>query len=354
MESAEKLVRTTHYVHNGEGWALAVKQTYSAGRLCRSRPPIAIVPGYGMNAFIFGYHPTGKSMEGYWAGEGFEVWSVNLRGQDGSKCVGGKRPYGFHDAAVTDLGCVLEYIVRHTETSCSRVDGVGCSLGGTYLFVYLACMGSASRLGSVVAIGAPLQWRDVHPALKAVFGSKWLAGSIRIRGARQLAGMAMPLLKRVPRLLGVYLHPAIVDTSKMNEMVQTVEDPNPFLNREIAEWLRSGDLFVRGVNVTEGVAGARNPLLVVLSNADGIVPESSALSAYERMGSLKKDILRVGTESVPVAHADLFVSDVAQQWVFEPLAKWLISADPEQKGRAVRTRSASARRGRARRRCCPE
>ena len=44
MESAEKLVQTTHYVHNGEGWVLAVKQTYSPGRLCRSRPHIAIVP----------------------------------------------------------------------------------------------------------------------------------------------------------------------------------------------------------------------------------------------------------------------------------------------------------------------
>jgi hypothetical protein len=53
---------------------------------------------------------------------------------------------------------------------------------------------------------------------------------------------------------------------------------------------------------------------------------------------MRKEILRVGTEAVPVAHADLFVSDIAQQWVFEPLAGWLIAANQGQEGRAGRSR----------------
>jgi hypothetical protein len=98
--------------------------------------------------------------------------------------------------------------------------------------------------------------------------------------------------------------------------------------------VKRGDLVVRGVNVTEAVADAKNPLLVVLSNADGIVPEATALSAHHKMGSSVKDILCVGTTEVPVAHADLFVSDIAQEWVFEPLAQWLIAqnqAPPEER-----------------------
>lgn len=78
-----------------------------------------------------------------------------------------------------------------------------------------------------------------------------------------------------------------------------------------------------------------------------IVPEFSALSAYERMGSMRKEILRVGTEAVPVAHADLFVSDIAQQWVFEPLAGWLIAANQGQEGRAGRSRETRTSNGRA-------
>jgi len=286
---------------------------------------VAIIPGYGMNAFIFGYHPRGKSMESYWAGKGFEVWSLNLRAQGNSKRLGGRKQYGFYDAAVTDLGVAFDYIVRNTETKAERLDGVGCSLGGTYLYAHFACAQEKNLVGSVVAIGAPLKWVEVNPMLKSAFASSRVAGMLAIRGVRPFARLAVPVLKRVPKLLHVYLHPEIVDTSNMKEMIQTVENPDRMLNQEIAEWVKQGDLVVRGINVTREIAKARNPLLVVLSNADGIVPEATALSAYERMGSDIKEILRVGTDAVPVAHADLFVSDIAQQWVFEPLAQWLIA-----------------------------
>lgn len=324
------LVERIHHVPNDEGWLLAVKQTHSQDRLRRDLRPVLIVPGYGMNAFIFGYHPTGPSMEAYWAQRGFEVWSVNFRGQGGSRCVGGKGDYGFEEAAVTDLGCVLDYVAERTETTCDRVDAVGCSLGGTYLYVCLTCSEAVTRLGSIVAIGAPLHWRQVSPVFRAVFGSPRVFGRLRVRGIRRLARVAMPILTKAPRLLHLYLHPQIVDLSKMPEMIRTVENPNPKLNREIARWIRDRDLYVRGVNVTEALARVRNPLLVVLSNADGIVPESAALSAYERVGSASKEVLRVGTSDVPVAHADLFVSEIARPWVFEPLADWLERENREQ------------------------
>jgi pimeloyl-ACP methyl ester carboxylesterase len=331
------MIQNRHYVPNGEGWILALKQTYEPDSLDRTRRPVAIIPGYGMNAFIFGYHPRGKSMEAYWAEKGFEVWSLDLRAQGNSKRVGGRRHYGFYDAAVTDLGVAFDYILRNTETRQGRLDGVGCSLGGTYLYVHLACSRGKGVLGSVITIGAALRWVEVNPILRSAFASPRLAGILAIRGVRPFARLAMPVLTRVPKLLSVYLHPEIVDTSKMREMIRTVEDPDRMLNREIAEWVKGGDLVVRGVNVTQALAKAENPLLVVLSNADGIVPETTALSAYDRMGSSIKEILRVGTEAVPVAHADLFVSDIAQEWVFEPLAEWLIARNrPRRKDRSAR------------------
>jgi pimeloyl-ACP methyl ester carboxylesterase len=319
------MIQKKHLVPNGDGWLLGLKQTYEPRALEPYRRPVAIIPGYGMNAFIFGYHPTGRSMEAYWADRGFEVWSLNLRGQGTSRRVGGRKQYGFYDAAVTDLGVAFDFILRHTETRAERLDGVGCSLGGTYLYANLALSRDKDLLGSVVTIGAPLQWVEVNPMLKTAFGSPRVAGMLAIRGVRPFARLAMPFLTRMPSLLHVYLHPEIVDTSKMKEMIQTVENPNQRLNREIAKWVKARDLVIRGVNVTEAVTKARNPLLVVLSNADGIVPEATALSAYHKMGSSVKDILCVGTADVPVAHADLFVSNIAQKWVFEPLAQWLVA-----------------------------
>jgi pimeloyl-ACP methyl ester carboxylesterase len=328
------MIQERHFVPNGDGWLLGLKRTYDPKVLERSRRAVAIIPGYGMNAFIFGYHPRGRSMEAYWADKGFEVWSIDLRAQGTSRRVGGKRQYGFYDAAVTDLGKAFDYITRNTETRTEHLDAVGCSLGGTYLYASLAFRRERNMLGSVVTIGAPLQWVKVNPMLKTAFGSPRVAGMLAIRGVRPFARVAIPFLTRIPRLLHVYLHPEIVDTSRMKEMIRTVENPNRMLNREIAEWVRRGDLVVRGINVTEALAGVRNPLLIVLSNADGIVPEATALSAYYKIGSSVKDILCVGTKVVPVAHADLFVSNVAQQWVFEPLAQWLIAqnqASPKKK-----------------------
>lgn len=323
QDQRQRRMERIHHVPNGEGWLLAVKQTYREDRLRRQSRPVLIVPGYGMNAFLFGYHPTGPSMEAYWAERGFEVWSVDFRGQGASRSVGGKGDYGFEEAAITDLGHVLEYIVERTETGCDTVDAVGCSLGGTYLYVCLACSVAAIRLGSIVTIGAPLAWHRAPPLFRAVFGSPRVFGRLRVRGIRRLARVVMPVLTKTPRLLHLYLHPEIVDLTKMPEMIRTVENPNPKLNREIARWIRDGDLYVRGVNVTQALERCRNPLLVVLSNADGIVPESAALSAYERAGTAVKEVLRVGTADVPVAHADLFVSEISRQWVFEPLADWL-------------------------------
>jgi pimeloyl-ACP methyl ester carboxylesterase len=293
------MIQEKHFVHNGDGWLLGLKQTYEPRALERSRRPVVIIPGYGMNAFIFGYHPRGKSMEAYWADEGFEVWSMNLRAQGNSKRVGGNKQYGFYDAAVTDLGAAFDFIARNTKTEAGQLDAVGCSLGGTYLYANLALCADKNQLGSVVTIGAPLQWVEVNPVLKTAFASPRVAGMLAIRGIRPFARVAMPVLTRIPKLLQVYLHPEIVDTSRMKEMIQTVENPNRTLNRQIAEWLKRGDLVVRGINVTEAVANAKNPLLVVLSNADGIVPEATALSAYHKMGSSVKDVLCVGTPRSP-------------------------------------------------------
>jgi len=334
----------THYVPNKDGWELALKQTYDANRLEPGRRPIAIVPGYGMNAFIFGFHPTGVPMETYWAQEGFEVWSLNLRAQGGSRRLGGSRTYGFYDAGVTDLTCAFDYIVEHTQTRTDRVDGIGVSLGGTYLYVYLAFLQKKNRLGALVSMGAPLRWEDPHPILKHLTHFPNLLGQMKFRGTRRLAQVALPVLKHIPSFLNLYMHTDIIDTSKMGEMVHTVEDPNPELNESIAGWIQAKDLFVEDLNMTDRLSRADNPLLIVLANADGIVPEGTTLSAYHTMASPVKDVLRVGTEAVPIAHADLFISEISQEWVFEPIAQWLIAHNKPSSAAKARKRKATGKK----------
>lgn len=313
---------TYHYVDNGEGWKLECKRTVDPARFDAARPPLLIVPGYGMNAFIFGYHPTGQSMESYFASKGIEVWSVNLRNQGGSIRVGGKRSASLWDYGVTDLGAVARFISENTASRSTRVDAIGCSLGGTLIFIQ-AALAPESRLAALINMGGPLAWLDPHTLLRAAASFPKLWGAVSFRGTRRLASVVFPLLLRVPMLLRGYMHAEIVDTSKPQELIKTVDDPNPVLNRELAEWITRGDLQLDGHNLTEAMRRVQNPLLTVIANADGIVPEQTTLSAHHASGARTRDVLRVGDGSLRFAHADLFISRHSQQLVFEPIERWL-------------------------------
>ncbi len=314
-------VRIDH-VPNGAGWELKLKRVVSPEHLRPGLNPLAIIPGYGMNAFIFGYHPSGMPMEEFFARRGFEVWSLYLRKQRGTRRRGGTTRFGMGEVAITDLRAAFDHIASVTATGAARIDSIGCSLGGTYQYIH-ATMVPANRMGAIVSIGSPLAWHDVHPLIKRLFGNPRIVGSVPFAFSSHLAELGFPLLKRFPSVLKIYLHPEITDTSKISTLVKTIEDPIPQINREIAEWIRKRDLIVQGRNVSRGMKHVTNPLLVVVANADGIVPEATVLSAFEASGASRKDVLRVGTDALRFAHADLFISRHSQELVFEPIASWL-------------------------------
>ena len=97
---------------------------------------------------------------------------------------------------------------------------------------------------------------------------------------------------------------------------------------EIAHWIRNKDLVVRGKNLSEEIGHLHNPLLCVLARGDGIVPRRTAEFPYLAVGSREKKLLEVGTRERAMAHADLFVSNGAQEGVFAPIAAWLAAQEP--------------------------
>jgi pimeloyl-ACP methyl ester carboxylesterase len=318
-----------HKVPNDDGWVLSVHQTWHEERLVRGRDPVLIVPGYGMNSFIFSYHPRGLSLEGYLAEAGFEVWRADLRAQGGSRSVGGGESFSMADLAMADLTAVVGAVREQTRTGRGKVSVLGASLGGTIMFIH-AALNPEHHFGAMVSIGSPVRWVKVHPLLKLAFRSPELAGALRLRNTRRLAGVALPLLARfTPWVLSIYMNPDITDTSAARELVKTVEDPNRHVNREIARWIGTRDLVVRGVNVSDALPKMTSPFLCVLASNDGIVPRETAAFSYEHIGSKDKAILEVGRDEIAMAHADLFVSSEAHERVFRPLATWLAALHPD-------------------------
>jgi pimeloyl-ACP methyl ester carboxylesterase len=316
-------------VESSDGWSIALKRVAPAsphpGR--RVPRPVILVPGYGMNSFIFGFHPRGPSLEASLAARGIEVWSVDLRGQGRSsrRATSGRAApdFGIGELAVDDLGAAIRHVLRATRTGRTEVDLIGCSLGASLVFTHLACVPGAP-VHSVVSMGGLVTFVRAHPLVRAAFASPRLAGSVRLSGTRALAGVALPLLARVaPWAMSFYIHPASTDLTHHATMVRTVEDPVPTINREIAEWIRRRDLLVRGVNVSRALARMTHPFLCVVARHDGVVLPETSRAQFHEIGSTDKELLEVGHEGWRIAHADLFVSTGAQERIFAPVAEFL-------------------------------
>jgi len=310
-------------VDNRAGWRLSVTR-HAARDVPTSRPAI-VIPGYGMNSFIFGFHPKGPSMVDVLAARGLEVWTVDLRGQGRTIRARGTNRYGIADLAIDDIGATIAHVRANTATTADKVDLVGCSLGTALAFAHVACV-PAAPVHALVAMAGLVTWKETHPLVKVAFGSPRLAGIMRTRNTRRFARLALPLVAKIaPSLISVYLNKRSTDLSQAARLVQAVEDPHPVINREIAQWMKRGDLVVRGVNVSECLPSLKHPFFCVVGNDDGIVLPSTSRHTYDVMGSDRKEILFVGDGDMPIGHADLFLCTGAQERVFAPVADFLLS-----------------------------
>lgn len=316
------LERRTFALDNGHGWRLSLQRYRDPQRLVRSRRPVVIVPGFAMNAYILGYHPSGRPLAPYLADRGFEVFCAELRGQGDARATTGHRRFGLWDVGVTDLATVLEALPRYSALAPGPVDAIGCSLGATYVFMQ-AAWNPDHRLARLVNLGGPLRWDTAHPFVRAL--AQLPLGFPALRGTRTLAGLALPLAARIPGLLDIYLNPRLCDLDRPQSLIHTVDDPVARINLEIARWIRQRDLVLEGRNLTEDLGRVRTPLLTIVANADGIVPPEVVRSAEAAIGTPASDrhAILAGDERSRMAHADLFISRLAERAVFEPLADWL-------------------------------
>jgi pimeloyl-ACP methyl ester carboxylesterase len=306
-------------LEQGNSIAVLTRYAKSAG------PPVLIVPGYGMNASIFAYHPSGPSLSQILSEAGHDVWTVDLRGQGAAKRTSLPN-YGVAELALEDLPRAIAHV--REATGRDQIALVGCSLGTALVFTYLAHHGD-SAVSSVVTMAGLVTWRTIHPAIRAAFVSSRVAAAVPMRGVAEAAGVLLPVLAKVGRrALSIYLNPQSTDISNRVPLIRTVEDPSPGLNRELAKWMRAKELRVRGINISKTLAEYKKPLLAVVALQDGIVTPETARHVFLRAGSTDKTLIEVGTQERPIAHADLFLGRGMQSQVFEKTATFLRRVAP--------------------------
>lgn len=325
MRGSEGIAREWYHVDNGDGWDLALYRTHHPLKIDRSKRPVFIVPGYGMNSYIFHYHPTARSLAATLADRGHEVFTVDLREQGRARKVtaGKQGRYGLSELALVDFAKAIDAARAHTIAKHTEIDLLGASLGGTIAMLYRT-QSRRPAPGRVVLLGSPIRWTGVHPLVKVLFGSPALAGALELKKTRALAGLALPVAaKLAPWALKVYMNTDASDISHPEEMVNTVEDPSRYVNREIAEWIKSRDLVINGRNLSDDVARFEDPLCTIYANGDGIVPKETATFAHYHAKSANKVLVVAGDRDVPYSHADMFIGREAARQVFEPIIEFL-------------------------------
>jgi pimeloyl-ACP methyl ester carboxylesterase len=296
-----------------------------AGEACAMPPrhlwrPALIIPGYGMNSSIFGFHPEGPSLVSSLVANGVDAWTVDLRGQ------GTRRPqneaYGFAELAWEDLPRAIDHVLQITRHA--DLDLIGCSLGAAIAFTYLGRFLARAKVRNLVTLAGLVTWKEVHPLVRSAFFSPRMLSWVRLRGTRSMARAALPMLARFGRpLLSLYLNPETTSLDHRERMLKTVEDPTPALNREIAEWIQRRELVVRGLNISRTLPAMMLPYMCVAGRQDGIVQEATARAVFDEVGATDRELLLVGTQERPVAHADLFLGRGMPEQVFQPIARFL-------------------------------
>ena len=277
-----------------------------------------------MNTFILAFHPTGRSLVAFLADEGYEVWTANLRTQGDT--LGPSGPASLQDWCDVDVPAVVEYVLRHTASERKSAVLMGCSLGGSLVYAYVARRPRHHHLCAAVAIGAPLRWPAPPSWARPLLQRRsWLA-HVRIRGTRTIARTLLPVVRRLPILISPYMNAEHIDLARGDVLTQTVDDPDPGINADMVGWLEQRDLIVGPTNITLGLKAAKLPLLAIYANRDGIVRPEIAAAVTDFAHPNYLTTIEVGRDDLPFAHADMFINDHAEVEVFTPLAAWLARA----------------------------
>ena len=303
-----------HYqVKTADGWTLPLTRAQTDAS--ENRPPVLFVPGYGMNSFIFRYHPRGVSMMEALVDAGFDPWALDPRGLSTTRSQPNGGRVSLVEQALVDLPAAFDHIAAVTGRE--RVHAIGCSLGGVLLYAYGGR--PDHRIDRLVAIGTPLRWTEPSALLRLFAAAAPVMGRVRVRGTRRLARVALPLAASLaPGALSIYLNPRITATRPAGQLTRTVENPHRQINREIGRWIQNADLDLDGFDVTKRLATFDRRLLVLCGEGDQICPSGAALSAVGATGGHVESLMIRGD----VAHADLFISDLVHDRVYPPVAEW--------------------------------
>lgn len=333
IRNPQTLDRFDRHVTTDDGWKVALFRVKPAGRAGEAHhgTPVLMAHGTAVNRYNFSH--MGSDLAGYLAGQGFDVWLLEYRGDRTSVPPSSKDwrrgAWTVDDFAERDVPAALNAI--QAETGRDEVLWVGHSLGG--LLGYVVAQGPhAHRIKGMVAIGAPGTFSHANDMARKVMHLRGLAPKRGQLGFRPLSKLAKGALRMAPDapVFHMIFNSDNFDVDAAASFVNpAMENVGAGVVRQYIRWTDEGRLVSAdgARDYSAGLIAVTAPTLFVAGRVDHVVPPWTVRYAYDHVSSPDKTWMVMGRgwgHRHDYGHGDLLVGD----WVFEELfptvGSWLV------------------------------
>ena len=333
-----------------DDWTLAMYRYRPKGPTS-FKTPVILCHGLGMNAYMWDLKKE-QSFARYLQDQGFDVWTVDLRGAGRSSKPGwvvlhdlvsgpnigdthlenifrfDHTDWNIDDYALKDVPVIIKEVKRITGSD--KVSWVGHSMGGMILFAYLVRTQDTS-IQSFAALATPMSMPPPHSELLNILSQhsnlKDLACLINSRMTARSFGV-------FGSFGGTPLDPVLYNRDNMeNEivtrlLVNAMEDLSPGVLDGFVGMIKTGEFMSRDktFNYTRALSSVKVPILLVGGRADNLCSIVSLYDTYRAISSSDKTLrifARCNGYRVDYGHNDLIAGRNAPQEVYPYVARWL-------------------------------
>lgn len=332
-------VKTRYICVTEDNWKLHVIRTVQPSKLGSRVHPVILCPGLGSSgAYSFDLSPS-VSLADYLAARGWDVWTVELRGNGRSekpKLMGRKgRWWTIDDNITKDVPALVSFVRLHT--GCAQLHFVGHSMGGMILTGVMARNGpTAARVRSCTLLGSGCflrgsRWQLLLPLIGLTHLMYTVPSGLLLRWYSRLCLTRCAL----PAVDQLYVWPSNTDPQLLRDMFA-----RNFSNISVGVIQQMGRAFdSRGLkSLADGAPYAdperlrhvQQPLLAMVGDKDLMCPPQGCRQTFEAYGSPVKQFVLLGPaggQRDHYGHFDILMGLRAEAEVFPRLNSFLQEHD---------------------------
>lgn len=309
-----------------DGVRLSLRNIVSKRELIKY--PVLLVPDFFLNSDVFFSGPEG-GLARYLAKRGFEVWTINLRGQGKSlvfpKSSEQSSDWCFEDWLEVDIPLALSEIAKNSGKE--KVIIIGHGLGGT--LALLAGSKYPERVASVIGLGSPGNlWRSPNRLISSVLEHKSKIPSSPIK-VQDYLDMTAPFQSQQGFWDILLFNDSGFEEAQARDFFgDKTNFVPPCILQKLADWYDRGHLYDKngGRDLLENIGGFAQPVLLIAGKLDHLYCPGEVLIAYDSVPSEDKEFFiasRVNRLSADYGHLGLLTGPSADRDIYRYILRWV-------------------------------